>query len=1436
MRAVPRESPSVLDSGEISSTSAFTAPSQLFDVGNDVKSTAFSKTRKQLKYIWQRRRRAARRPFVESLEDRRLLAGDAWSSLALDGPEGEGGTADTRIPDQLMVAFEHGTTPAVRALIANRFGAEIRQYYDKLETALVQLRPGSNVDSAAAQWTALPEVKLAEPNITFRKQYVPNDPFLNGQWGIHNYGQIPFMGKLDADIDAIEGWDISPGGSPSVIVAVIDSGVDINHPDLRANIFVNPGEIAANLIDDDGNGYIDDVSGWDAFNNDNDVTDLDGHGTHVAGIIGAVGNNAVGIAGVAWKTKILPVKALDPAGSLASILGSLNYVITVKQQGYNVAISTHSYGGAGYSGILDFGFQALAATGNLPVAAAGNGGADGVGDNNDFSPNYPSNFSLPEMFAVAATDWNDDITSFSNFGKASVDIGAPGAQILSTLPVLLGSYDYSDGTSMATPMVAGAAAVLKALEPSLTSLQIKSLLMTSGDLTPAMTGKVVSDRRLNLNNAIQAMPKGAIRGVVYEDVNRNGRRDVGEFGIPNARVFMDLNSNGAEDVGEPYAITGIDGVYNIVNFSGAGTFTVIVAPIPGLSAVSPPGGGRSVTVPGRTDIIPGIDFGFQRPGGGGPSGVVFHDVNANRRQDAGETGIPGAFVWFDRIDNGRLDLGEVAVQSGADGKFSLPEQPTGSYKVRAQIGPGWRQTLPGGTSPYHTIIFGIGTGSAQLVDFGYADGNLLDFGNATAGAKQSALADNGGRYGVLSGFQLGATISGEADAIAADSNDGIAFTSPFFAGGTATGTADVRLGGQSRGLLQAWIDFNQDGDFSDAGEKVVTDLRLGEGVHAISMPIPAGALTGPTQARFRYGWERGMTPDGQGLAGEVEDYTVNIFGDSPQAIDDLVSVDQDSSGNPINPLANDFPSSAGGLKIKSATSPTLRGGTVSLAADKLSLIYTPRPNFFGTDSFNYTIEDNSGKTASGRVTVNVVPTFTAPQAVDDQAAVGTNTPNNAIRVLNNDVLGANPPTRIGSIVRAPAHGTASIDSNGTADPSDDVIRYTPTTNFVGVDQFKYRIVDNVGAFSDATVTVFVGDTFSDDSIRYQIGFTDPATGSPIAQVEVGKSFVVTVTVEDIRTGISPTDMGAFAAYLDLLYPGTMVAVSPPLVFNGAYTDTPEGDTSVPGIINESGAFRTFDQAPPGPGAKVVYRATFRATATGTATFLTDPADDVFDPGPPAVFGNHDTLVYEPASAIAIADISYLGGSINVISGGGGEGERPMHNYSLPTDVNGDRRVNTSDAVSLLAYLNRRASGSGEGEGEVLRNRLYFDTTLDFKVTTRDLFHVLRELASGVSSSAGEGESTTEPLDAPIADPMATVAYASPVVDTRVARSGVQNAPETGSRASSDSAAPIVAQGASRERSESRDAAFGGWTSPSDDQAVDELDDSFFEDVLRHRRN
>lgn len=336
-----------------------------------------------------------------------------------------------------------------------------------------------------------PLVEFIEPNYIVSANILPNDPEMSLLWGLHNTGQDG--GTADADIDAPEAWDIETGASASVLVAVIDTGVDYNHNDLKANMWVNPGEIPANGIDDDANGYIDDVYGYDFSNNDGDPFDDNSHGTHVAGTISARADNEVGITGVSWGAKIMAVKFLDASGS-GTTTDAVEAILYATGMGAH--ISNNSWGGGGFSQALKDAIFTAHQANSLFVAAAGNSSS-----NNDLFPHYPSSYDVPNVLAVAATDNNDLLAGFSSYGVTTVDLGAPGVNVYSTTPNQ--SYDYYSGTSMATPHVSGAAAVALAQNPALTAEGVKALLMDTVDPTTELSGLTITGGRLNLNNAVR---------------------------------------------------------------------------------------------------------------------------------------------------------------------------------------------------------------------------------------------------------------------------------------------------------------------------------------------------------------------------------------------------------------------------------------------------------------------------------------------------------------------------------------------------------------------------------------------------------------------------------------------------------------------------------------------------------------------------------------------------------------------------------------------------------------------------------------------------------------------------------------------------------------------------------------------------------------------
>lgn len=366
-------------------------------------------------------------------------------------------------------------------------------------------------------------VRYVVPNIRLSASAFPNDPNLGPLWGLHNT-KGGFLSTVDVDINAPEAWEITTG-SDSTVIAVLDTGIDPLHPDLAQNMWVNDGEIPGNGRDDDGNGYIDDVNGCNFIDYDPGKSSACGakvynahhHGTHVAGTIGARGDNGIGISGVAQKVKLVSLAFLnkDGSGSLADMLEGIEYAITLKKRaaagrkgGANIRAINCSFGHTeGFTQPEYDAFKAMEDAGILMVVAAGNGGPDGLADNNDKSATYPSNYDLDGIISVAAIGRGGSLTYFSNYGAESVDLAAPGSNIGST--VLNGGYAIESGTSMAAPHVAGVAALLFAHQPRLTPWVVKQILMASvkdAATIPGLSslnGKLVSPGIVDAESALK---------------------------------------------------------------------------------------------------------------------------------------------------------------------------------------------------------------------------------------------------------------------------------------------------------------------------------------------------------------------------------------------------------------------------------------------------------------------------------------------------------------------------------------------------------------------------------------------------------------------------------------------------------------------------------------------------------------------------------------------------------------------------------------------------------------------------------------------------------------------------------------------------------------------------------------------------------------------
>jgi subtilisin family serine protease len=408
---------------------------------------------------------------------------------------------DRFVPGELLVRFDRQADSADRAAALREVDGGTKERLFVPGLRLVEI-DGESVRAAASELERRPGVRYAEPNFIDEFFAAPNDPGFGLQWALHNTGQdvnggAPGgAGTPDADIDAPQAWDLTRG-RPGVIVGIADTGVDYTHPDLLPNLYTNPGENGANGVDDDGNGFVDDTHGWD-FTGTGDNMPLpsgdagSNHGTLVAGSAGAQGNNALGVTGVSQEVALMPLRVGNTSSFVSLQIQAYGYARMMGADVVNLSAGGPTFSQARLDAIR-------AAPNVLFVFAAGNGGADNVGDNNDISPTYPCSHNEPNVICVAATTQSDNRAGFSNFGVGTVDLAAPGTLILSTNTPGAG-YTLVNGTSFAAPITAGAAALIRARFPTESLARLRSRLLEGVDPKglPVTTGG-----RLNVNDSLR---------------------------------------------------------------------------------------------------------------------------------------------------------------------------------------------------------------------------------------------------------------------------------------------------------------------------------------------------------------------------------------------------------------------------------------------------------------------------------------------------------------------------------------------------------------------------------------------------------------------------------------------------------------------------------------------------------------------------------------------------------------------------------------------------------------------------------------------------------------------------------------------------------------------------------------------------------------------
>lgn len=726
---------------------------------------------------------------------------------------------------------------------------------------------------------------------------------------------------------------------------------------------------------------------------------------------------------------------------------------------------------------------------------------------------------------------------------------------------------------------------------------------------------------------------GAITGTTFNDRNRDGIQNNAEEGIGGVFVYADYNSNGVLDSNEPRTTSAANGTYRLMVAPGTAPIRTVAQPNWVLTGSAT----RSITV-GLGQTVSSVNFGQNLPNQT-VTGFKWADSNGNGIRDAGEPGLAGVYIYVDLDGDNRIDVGEPQAITIADGSYTLTPPTSGIFAIREVVSPGFIQTFPGGPGALpdqqeHVVNFSSGVPLRGL-DFGNQPAR--DYGDAPA-PYATTISQSGASHGFDNNLRLGALLDFEQDGqpnatatgddiAGVDDEDGVIFIRPIVSGDTQNVfRVNVTNNLSTSSFVSAWVDWNQDGDWTDAGEKVLSDVTGLRGSNDLRFSAPAGVTLGNTFARFRLSGRAGIGPTGFTEVGEVEDYRISVVNELNFAVDDTFTVDRSSTNNILDVQANDFVSSVPGQSATitrigrvdssqtSTTSLTTATGAV-VTISGANILYTPRAGFQGIDSFTYSIVTSTGATDTATVVVNTVFQRVNPQAIDDSFDLATNDIAIPLNVLANDLQGQGGALTISSFsqpIRVGTGGSAGTIALGQGGLS---LRYTPAPGFGGTASFTYTVIDNNGQQSTANVIVHTLEGARlDDQVELSFRFTDLA-GTPVTAVAQGQQFKVEVYVDDLRTpnGFQP---GVSSAYLDLLYNAGLtrpVAGATGSGFDFAvdfrppYTGSASGSNEFPGLISSLGAsaFVPLNSSAAVPVAVL----TFDAINSGIAEFVGDPAND-----------------------------------------------------------------------------------------------------------------------------------------------------------------------------------------------------------------------------------